>query len=56
LLTSTDGLVVLVVRDEVAEEVKKLYVAIGSEQFVAGAQFVTNVVEMLRKRRRRKDV
>jgi len=56
LLTSTDGLVVLVVRDEVAEEVKKLYAAIDSKQFIAGPQSVTNVIETLRKLRRRKDV
>jgi nucleoside-triphosphatase THEP1 len=56
LLTSTDGLVVLVVRDEVADEVKKLYAAIDSKQVVAGPQSVTNVMEMLRERRGQKDV
>jgi nucleoside-triphosphatase THEP1 len=56
LLTSTDALVVLVVRDEIAGKVKKLYAAVGSEQVVAGPESVTNVIEMLRKLRRRKDV
>ena len=56
LLTSIDGLVVLVVRDEVAEKVRKLYAAIGSKQLIAEPQSVTNVMEMLRKRFRRKDV
>ena len=56
LLTSTDAVVMLVVRDEIAGKVKKLYAAVGSEQFAAGPESVANVVEMLRKLRRRKDV
>lgn len=56
LLTSTNGLVVLVVRDEIAEKVKKLYTTIPSKQLVAEAQSVTDVIEMLRKLHQQKDV
>ena len=56
LLTSTDAVVVLVVRDEIAGKVKKLYAAVGGEQVAAGPESVTNVIEMLRKLRLQKDV
>lgn len=56
LLASTDALVVLVVRDEIADKVKKLYAAVGSEQVVAGPESIVNVIDMLRKLHRRKDV
>jgi len=55
LLTSTDAIVLLVVRDKIVGEVEKLYAEFPAEQFDAETKSIPNVMETLRELRRQKD-
>jgi molybdopterin-guanine dinucleotide biosynthesis protein A/nucleoside-triphosphatase THEP1 len=55
LLKITTAAILLAVREEIVEQVEKLYAGIPCEQLAAEPQSITNVIEMLRELRRQKE-